>query len=363
MLLLKQGYEVWAVDRREVAMEGVTCFRESAILEGIDLVVLSSGIPKSHPQAQGRKVVGEAELALRFLPNRMVAITGTNGKSTLTLLVTHILNEAGIPARAVGNIGNSLGEYASAPDACQLLVVELSSYQLEHLSGRPFEGGLITNITPDHLDRYPSFKAYQEVKRSLRLRIKEGGWFIGEDSYLQLKGKEGYSLPEMAQLMCQRLGVESAAIERACASFQRPPHRMEEVKSHLGLYWINDSKATNPAATLYALSQLTERPLLIAGGASKGGSFEVWKRPFARKVKEVYLIGESALAIESALKGALPTFQCGSLHKAVRAACQRAERGETILLSPGCSSLDQFKNYEERGEMFKEEIGALEKER
>ncbi|MCB1110649.1 MAG: UDP-N-acetylmuramoyl-L-alanine--D-glutamate ligase [Chlamydiia bacterium] len=363
-LLLKQGYEVCAVDRRPQNIEGVEVYPEEALIEA-DLVVLSSGISRSHPQAKGQ-VIGEAELALRTLTNRMVGITGTNGKTTVVLLVTHVLTHEGIQARALGNVGHSLAAYACDPNPEEVLVVELSSYQLETLQTRCFDVGLITNITPDHLDRYPSFEAYRQTKLHLKNLVKEKGMFIySGDSCLQLTESEGYwqAIGEASTFcawqICQSFGVGWDAFNAALKTFKKPPHRMEFVTTINGVDYINDSKGTNIESVLYGVNQVEGPILLIAGGQGKGETFEKWKSPFLGKVKRVFAIGEAAKQIEETLQDVIPTLRCQNLQEAVRKAHEEAQTGDTILLSPGCASFDQFKNFEERGEMFKQEVRNL----
>jgi len=365
-LLLKQGYDVYAVDRTPQKMEGVTVYLEGEEIEA-DLVVLSSGIPQSHPQAKGN-VVGEAELAIRTLKNKMVGITGTNGKTTVTLLVTHVLNALGIPSRALGNVGASLAEYASASDPEEVLVVELSSYQLETLETAAFDVGLITNITPDHLDRYSSFEAYRKTKLRLKDLIRKGGTFIEErDSYLQLTKNERYwrligpHAVCMAWQICKIFDVMWEDFNAALVTFSKPPHRMEFVDLVEGITFINDSKGTNIESVMYGVNQAEGSIILIAGGQSKGDSFEKWRKPFMQKVKRIFAIGETALQIEKELGDSIPTLCCESLRVAVDKAREAAHSGDTVLLSPGCASFDQFKNYEERGEMFKEFIREVRK--
>ena len=366
-LLLKQGYEVCAVDREPQEVEGVSVYPEDTQIQA-DLVVLSSGIPVTHPQAKGT-VIGEAELALRELKNRMVGVTGTNGKTTTVLLITHVLNQAGIQARALGNVGNSLADYACNPDPDEVLVVELSSYQLETLHQKCFDVGLITNITPDHLDRYPSFKAYRETKLRLKELVRKGGTFImGGDSYLQVTENERYwrvigaELVHHAWQICEKFGVALDVFNAALKTFKRPPHRMEIVDHVGGVTFINDSKGTNIESVMYGVSQVEGPILLIAGGQSKGETFEKWKERFPKKVKGVFAIGETAAEIEKELIGVIPTARCENMQDAVDKALKEACAGDTVLLSPGCASFDQFKNFEERGEMFKEYIKKVRKQ-
>ncbi len=349
-LLLKKGWEVIGVDRTPEPIEGIVVVPETGDVGNVDLVVLSPGIPRSHPLAKGN-VIGEAELAFRTLKNRAIGITGTNGKTTLTLLMTHILNEVGIKARALGNVGNSLAEYACNPDLEEFLVVELSSFQLETMTTPAFELSVITNITPDHLDRYASFEEYANTKK----RIKDLS-----DSCLQLTEREGY-WGETAWLMCERLGITRKDFDRALKSFKRPPHRMEFVGEIDGIRFVNDSKGTNPEATIYAIKNTPGKLLLIAGGQSKQATFESWKKTFPGRVKEVFAIGETASQIKEELGGVIPVKRCTDLEEAVAAAKEKATQGETVLLSPGCASFDQFRNYEERGDKFKAYVGEVRK--
>lgn len=365
-LLLKQGHEVCAVDQKPQEMEGVVVYPEGEKIEA-DLVVLSPGIPRSHPQAKGN-VVGEAELALRVLKNRMVGITGTNGKTTVTLLVEHVLKAQGMKARALGNIGNSLSEYACDPDQEEILVVELSSYQLESLHTKCFDVGLITNITPDHLNRYPSFEAYRNTKLRLKDLVKEEGVFIEEgDSYLQLTENERYwqligiASTFCAYRICKEFEISLEAFNQALETFKRPPHRMEIVDTIRGVTYINDSKGTNIESVVYGVNQVQGPILLIAGGQSKGGTFEKWKTLFPGKVKEIFAIGETAEQLKQELSSTIPTQKCADLHEAVEKARQSAQAGDVVLLSPGCASFDQFKNFEERGNRFKEYIKEVRK--
>ena len=254
-LLLKKGYEVIVIDRTPQEIEGATFYLEGTPVEA-DLVVLSSGVSRSHPQAKG-KVIGEAELAFQTLKNRMIGITGTNGKTTVTLLVTHLLNACGIKSRAVGNVGLSLAGYAVDPDPEEVLVVELSSFQLETLMTPSLDVALITNITPDHLDRYPSFEAYQETKLHIGKLVKEGGIFFDHrDSYLHLTKSHRYwdeigsANVLSAWKICDWLGIKLEAFNSALATFKKPAHRMEFVRRYQGITFINDSKGTNVESVL-----------------------------------------------------------------------------------------------------------------
>ena len=361
-LLLKEGYDVLAVDKDRQEMEGVSVFPETAKIGPVDLAVLSPGISPKHPQAQGRCVIGEAALAFRYLNHFAIGITGTNGKTTCTLLLTHLLQTAGMAARALGNVGNSLSEYACDPDPQERLIVELSSYQLETFRAKKFDYGVLTTLSPDHLDRYDSFEAYKRVKYRLKQLVKGENFFYA-DSYLQLM-KNGQYLPfrgspilYVAWMISKKLGICWDVFCKGVESFKPLPHRMESVREVSGVIFINDSKGTNSGAVLYALSQLRSPIVLIAGGKGKKETFEEWKVPFRNKVKRVFAIGEIAAQLRETLEN---VTVCGSLEEAVTQAYAVSQRGETVLFSPGAASFDQFRNYEERGKAFIEYVNQLE---
>jgi UDP-N-acetylmuramoylalanine--D-glutamate ligase len=377
--LLHLGYEVVGVDQKPFEMEGVRHLEKEEIF---DLVILSPGVPPE--QAKGYDAIGEAELAFRHMKNRCIGITGTNGKTTLTLLITHVLNQGGIKARALGNVGSSLCEYLLSPDLDEVVVAELSSFQLETMTTPVFDYGVILNITPDHLDRYPSFEAYaktkcrleelvkekllisEEVARAFKSFFSEGKVeLIPADSCLQLTKKErywqiiGYDKALCAFAICKKFGITWDVFEKACQTFQKPEHRIEFVDEIGNVSFYNDSKGTNVEAVLYAISQLEGSIWLIAGGKSKGGSFMKWKTAFPGKVKEVFAIGETARQIEQELQESVTVSCFENLKEAVQNAYQKALKGDVVLLSPGCASFDQFSNYEERGRKFKECVLGL----
>lgn len=377
--LLARGKKVTVVDRNP---QQLTFFESSDRLhialeeeftdwQDVDEVILSSGIRPCHPLAQGKTVIGEAELALRTCGQRCVGITGTNGKTTVTLLVVHVLNCVGIPARALGNIGSPLTEYFLKPKSEEVLVVELSSYQLETLHARVFDGGVILNITPDHLDRYDSFEAYAAAKCRLERCLKPGA-----PLFIHAEGEAvfGHLLQEKKMISCVEQGFKnrhdhennSAAWElvklfgvtweqflAGVESFQKPPHRIEFVGKWRGVSYFNDSKGTNLDAVIRAVESMEGRVLLIAGGVDKGASYEAWMAPFAKKVKKIFTLGEAAAKMEKELTSHFEMAPCASLEEAVRRASSEASEGESVLLSPGCASFDMFRDYVHRGEEFK----------
>lgn len=310
---------------------------DEIVTEHPDIVVISPGYPLSHPVAvegrrSGAEIIGEMELGMRYVQNRCLAITGTNGKTTSTLLTTHVLNVTGTKAKAVGNIGIPLCSYLLDPDPSEVLVVEVSSFQIETMKTPIFAAGGITNITPDHLDRYGSYAEYVAMKHRLSHFVK-GPFYQGDDLPFYLSG------------------LSRTCFDEASQTFVRPPHRIEHIKTVDGISFYNDSKGTNVDAVCFAVKALPQPLILIVGGRDKGASYEVWNPLFENKVKRVLAIGEAAEKIQRELK--MDVEIVGTLENAFKRSLEYAREGDAVLLSPGCSSFDQFKNYEERGQVFK----------
>ena len=386
-----------------------------------DLVVVSPGVPMSMPELEAARAAGvptwaEVELASRFLGNTpMVAITGTNGKSTTTALAGALFSE---DRRAFvgGNLGTPLCEYVLSGQPADVVVAELSSFQLEGIERLRARVAAILNVTPDHLDRYPGLDAYAAAKARLFETQQPGDFAVAnlrddramamaaasraavytfgfgpparagarapDDGtgelwfYRQALGSpERYRLANralrgrhnlenaMAALLCARLlGVPGAAVQRGLDHFAGLPHRLELVRERGGVEWINDSKATNVDSTLVGLAAFpagTARVVLILGGRGKLAPYAPLQPLFPGRVKALLTIGEDAPAIEKELGGAAPTEGCGTLAAAVGRAASLAGPGDVVLLSPACASYDQFKSYEERGEHFRQLVGAL----
>jgi UDP-N-acetylmuramoylalanine--D-glutamate ligase len=368
----------------------------------VEMVVVSPGVPPTHPHyrealARGIEIVGEAELAFRRLPNRCIAITGTNGKTTVTMLVTHVLNASGIKARALGNVGEPLATYAMLPNPKEIVVAELSSYQIETMNTRVFDAGVILNITPDHLDRYTSMEEYARAKCGLSRCMKTGApLFV----YEQAVAEFGHLLPTAqikqygrnqtsffwtdkhavyreekietflplsyrqwgihesenaaaAWLLCRSFGVTDAQFFEACKTFKKPAHRIEYVATIGGIAYFNDSKGTNIDAVVQAVAAMQGPVVLIAGGVDKGASYTPWIEQLGKRVKRIVAIGQAAEKIRDELSGAYPVEIFNSLEAAVKRAASAATAGDFVLLSPGCSSFDMFRDYAHRGEEFK----------
>lgn len=379
-------------------------------LKTFDLLVVSPGVPSTHPiyqQAIEKKIplIGEVELACREIKKKTVGITGTNGKTTVTLLTTHVLNHAGKKAKALGNVGVPLTSALDDPDCSQaeIFVIELSSFQLETLQNKFIDAGTILNITPDHLDRYPSMEKYALAKIQLRHHLKPGGkLFVEENCFKEYKhlfesascltygysqhcnvstdtqsvyidGKKAFALPDpyrgkrshdlenmiSAFALCYTMGISPDQFVSALTTFKKPSHRIEFVKTVRGVRYIDDSKGTNIDAVLRAIEAVEGNIVLIAGGVDKGFPYTSWIAPFTNKVKCICAIGQSAKKMQQELNSQIPVEIFSTLEQAVKHASFIAKEGEAILLSPGCSSYDMFKDYAHRGNEFKRIVMGL----
>jgi len=358
-------------------------------------LIKSPGVPAQAPaivaaRARGITVIGELELAWRLIPNTFIAVTGTNGKTTTTELLGHIHREAGLPYAVAGNVGTALASLvgAVAPDA--VVVAECSSFQLEDTEAFAPEAAVLLNVEEDHLDRHGTFAAYREAKlrafahqgrddlavapRDLvgllpgaARRVVVGEDVAEHDGALAWRGERLLGLDELAlrgphnaqnamaaAAVCLARGVDPGAVRAGLRTFPGVPHRLEEVAREDGVLYVNDSKATNVASTLVALRSFEAPIHLIAGGRAKGSGFEALRAPAAERCAGVYLIGEAADALDAALAGAgVPVRRCGDLEHAVEDARAAAQPGDVVLLSPACTSYDQYPDYEARGAHFR----------
>ncbi|MFT4553023.1 MAG: UDP-N-acetylmuramoylalanine--D-glutamate ligase [Chlamydiales bacterium] len=407
-LLLKNGKNVVGIDDniqairsskeiKELEKQGLITRAPQNLkqLPNIDLVVVSPGVSQDHPLLKAAKkasieIIGEIELACRFVKQKIFGITGTNGKTTVTMMVSHVLNACGIPACIAGNIGEPLSaQILKHPD--KILVTELSSYQLDTLSTRALDAAVLLNISPDHLDRYNSYEDYVHSKFHIQQCIKEkGSFYINKDSASEWRkfllgpflafngeGKENieYILPvryrrsggyewenrSAAFSLCYEAGVSPQQFEKELENFKKAPHRLEFVREINGVAFINDSKATNAEAVVRAVESMQGKVILIAGGQDKGLSYKSWPEVFQGKVRCVCAIGETASKIAQELDKVSEVKIFESLNKAINFASSISKAGETVLLSPGCSSFDMFKDYEQRGEKFKQAVHQLQR--
>jgi len=382
------------------------------------LVVVSPGVPLTTPPVERARalkipVLGELELAFRFARAPIVASTGTNGKTTTTALVGEIFQKAGWRTLMAGNIGKPLVEEVERP--YDVIVLEVSSFQLETAEEFRPRVGAVLNITPDHLDRHLTMENYTRVKARLFAnqegqdfavlnyddprtknlaplcpgkvlyfsRLQElpagacvfDGWitFLGEgrrDPVLpvkELKIPGAHNLENaLAAVACSRaLGVAPETVAHVLRTFPGVAHRLEFVAEIDGVRYINDSKGTNPDASSKALQAYAEPIVLIAGGRNKGSDFTRFVRLIKEKARALVLLGESAGEIESVARreGVLNILRAGGLEEAVHLAKNAARPGDVVLLSPGCASWDMFKNYEERGELFKQVVLEIKAQR
>jgi UDP-N-acetylmuramoylalanine--D-glutamate ligase len=408
--LFASGAHVTAWDRRpgprdEVAEIVAVADPLEIDLTSFDGIVLSPGVPlNTHPiveraRAAGVPLIGDIELfaqARASLPrHKVVGITGTNGKSTTTALVHHLCEAAGVPSRMGGNIGLPILGQDPLP-AGGVYVLELSSYQIDLTWTLDCEAAALTNITPDHLDRYDSFEAYARSKaRLFEMQGKEHLAVFGcEDGptrafyaeeavsrlagrvecantallaerqrgWIGLKGPHNLQNAAIASAIAAELGLSPEAVERGLASFRGLPHRMEVLGTFGGITFVNDSKATNPASTAPALSAYPPDPNprvhWIVGGLPKGDDLDDCAPGFPN-VAAAYTIGEAGPRFAELLSPVMHVERCEMLVEAVRRAMAAAKPGDVILLSPACASFDQFKDYEARGDDFRQIVAGL----
>jgi UDP-N-acetylmuramoylalanine--D-glutamate ligase len=402
LLLLEHGITV------ETGRHGDRTFR------GQDLIVVSPGVPFDSPQLMqartlGEPVIGEVELAAQFLPSPIAAITGANGKTTTTTLAGQIIKAGNFPSVVAGNIGTPAITLVDQVKPETWIVLEISSFQLETIvSFRP-RIAVVLNITPDHLDRHKTFVNYVNAKARLfenqqpgdfsllnaddpttaglagrthaqlfwfsRKKEVERGAFVRaaniffRDGHrerqimplaeIPLKGAHNQENALAAVSVGALVGCEPAQIREAVRNFKAVEHRLEFVARIAGVDYYNDSKATNVDATIKALESFPANIHLILGGKDKGSDYTVLNDLLRQRVKRVYTIGAAAAKIESHIQGAAEVVHSETLENAIRQASQTATAGDIVLLAPACASFDQFKNYEHRGQVFKEVVHSL----
>lgn len=386
-LLLSLGYAVDGFDDKKENLSHPRIKQLNSLSEVVlshyGLLIVSPGVPSTHPllsqaEKDGIETIGELELGARYLNAPAIGITGTNGKTTVTTLVNHALNFANVSARALGNVGVPLcQELAVKPLKGDVAVLELSSFQLETMKTKCLDAAVILNITPDHLDRYSSMQEYAKAKIAIARSLKKGGklWIyhaiekefkpllegISYESFGEnAKDHHGENV-EAALLLCQSFGVTLEKFQASLKTFKKPSHRIEYVSEIDGVKYYDDSKGTNIDAVIKAVNSLSGNIVLIAGGVDKGFPYTSWIEPFKDKIKSILAIGQSAKLIASQLSPHFPVKLFETLELAIVQAKAIAKPGDTVLLSPGCSSYDQFRDYKHRGETFQKIVRNLSK--
>ncbi len=385
---------------------------------GQDLIVVSPGVPVDAPllvqaRALGEAVIGEIELAAQFLPGPIVAITGSNGKTTTTTLTGEILAAGGLPTLVGGNIGTPAISLAERAKPETVIVLEISSFQLETVRTFRPKIAVVLNVTPDHLDRHRTFEVYVDAKArifenqqsgdfavlneddptcvslaartraqvfwfSRQQEVKRGAW-VREGNILfrdaaqqrevmlvsEIPLKGAHNLENVLAAVCAGalMGCAPEKIRQAVRDFKAVEHRLEFVATIRGVDYYNDSKATNVDATIKALESFPAYIHRILGGKDKGRDYSVLNDLLRQRVKRVYTIGAAAAKIESQIVsskgGGVEVVHAETLENALRKANAVAQPGDVVLLAPACASFDQFKSYEHRGKVFKEIVGAL----
>lgn len=401
--LLASGARVTAWDNREEARSPLIGRAELADpvaidLTGFDGVVVSPGVPLNrHPIAEaaaryGVPVIGDIELfaqARADLPaHRVVAITGTNGKSTTTALVHHLCQAAGLPTRMGGNIGLPILGQDPLPEG-GVYVLELSSYQIDLTHSLAADVAALINLSPDHLDRYDGYEGYAASKARLfamqladqqavfgcgdrdtlriagdvaaarggNVHVVDPSLLSGQAHWPSLQGPHNLQNAAIAVEVARLLGIDEAQWRPALASFTGLPHRMERIAEHKGVLYINDSKATNPASTAPALAAFPKIHWIV-GGLPKGDDLDECA-PWFGHVVSAYTIGEAGPRFAEILEPVMPVHRSEMMSEAVRQAMEAARPGEVVMLSPACASFDQFRDFEARGDCFRQLVEAL----
>ena len=363
--LERRGVEVRRVDR------SLGDDTDPALLDGVELIVKSPGVPKEHPLVAAAHVPvwSEVELGARLLPVRLAGVTGTNGKTTTSELLGAMLG-----TKVAGNVGRALTELDGQVEDGELVVVELSSFQLEDVHQLRCEVAVLLNLEPDHLDRHGTLEAYREAK----LRIFENqrgddtavvprgfGAVPGDGVRVEfhvddalpaeplIRGRHNRENAAAATAAARALGATEEAIAAALRSFPGVQHRLERIATVGGVEYVNDSKATNVGAALRALEAIDAPIVLVAGGRGKGESFAPLADAARGRVKVAVLVGETAAELAGELdRAGVANETAGTLERAVERAAVAAEPGDVVLLSPAAASFDQFRDFEHRGEEF-----------
>ena len=423
--LLARGARVVATDSRpEDQLAGVAANlrKRGALLElgghfdqtfiSADLIVLSPGVPPeirplALARAHGVPITGEIELASRYVTAPIAAVTGTNGKTTVTSLMGDIMLKSGRKTFVGGNIGNPLIEFVAGSESAEVVVLEVSSFQLETIDEFKPKVGAWLNASPDHMDRYHALEDYYQAKarlfgrqgsddvavlnaddpivaavptRARRLlfsrlhEVENGAWLKGDRMVFSLDGRTAGELPlahikivgahnqenVMAAMLCAlSLGLDFGPIADAVSAFSGLPHRVELIREYRGVRYYDDSKGTNVGAVIKSLEGFENPVILIAGGRDKAGDFTALKELVGQKVKLLILLGEAAADMKAALGSEAETVMAQDMAEAVALASEQAVSGDVVLLSPACASFDMFEDYGHRGRIFADLVGKV----
>ncbi|HRE11051.1 MAG TPA: UDP-N-acetylmuramoyl-L-alanine--D-glutamate ligase [Ignavibacteria bacterium] len=431
-LLKKKGYEVFlsdAGDESKIDSDILAEIRRNEIehefgvhserVFDTDIVVVSPGVPQNSPVVQnalgkGLEVVSEIEAASWYCKGKVIAITGTNGKTTTTTLIGEMFKDAGYKTFVCGNIGIAFSDIVEETDERSIVVLETSSFQLDNIKKfKPFIA-ILLNVTPDHLDRYESFEKYLESKmriaenqnesdyfvfnyddelvrnssksvnsnrsafslsETVKSETKEGAYlnnldlvyyyYMGEENVIDtqkliIKGEHNVYNAMASVISAKIFGIEKEYIKKTLENFKGVEHRLEFVRELKGVKYYNDSKATNVNSVWYALKGFNEPLVLILGGKDKGNDYTQIEKEVKQHVKHIIAIGDSKQKVYDHFKDILPVTVAADMEDAVLKASQNAAENEVVLLSPACASFDMFDNYEHRGKVFKETVNALE---
>jgi len=430
-LLKKKGYEVFlsdAGDESKIDSDILAEIRRNEIehefgvhserIFDADIVVVSPGVPQNSPVVQnalakGLEVVSEIEAASWYCKGKVIAITGTNGKTTTTTLIGEMFKDAGYKTFICGNIGIAFSDIVEETDERSIVVLETSSFQLDNIKKfKPFIA-ILLNVTPDHLDRYESFEKYLESKmriaenqnesdyfvfnyddelvrnssksvnsnrsafslsETVKSETKEGAYlnnldlvyyyYMGEENVIDtqkliIKGEHNVYNAMASVISAKIFGIEKEYIKKTLENFKGVEHRLEFVRELKGVKYYNDSKATNVNSVWYALKGFNEPLVLILGGKDKGNDYTQIEKEVKQHVKHIIAIGDSKQKVYDHFKDILPVTVAADMGDAVLKASQNAAENEVVLLSPACASFDMFDNYEHRGKVFKEKVNAL----
>lgn len=426
-LLLRQGAVVVGSDLRtraelpetigQLERQGLRTelgHHPDTLLEGADFVLVSPGVPVDIPFLEGARgtgipVYGEIEVASWFCPASLIAVTGSNGKTTTTTLLGHMFQQGGWEVEVAGNIGSPFSAVADVLSPQGIAVLEVSSFQLETIEAFKPQTSVLLNFSPDHLDRHPGYEAYVTAKTrifenqdaqdtaiinaddpevlsvtenitsrtipfSITEVLDEGVFLSGDTLVARLRGVErmichiediplpgphNLSNVAAAAAVAMSYDVDPSVIQEAIQSFSGVEHRLEGVAEIDGVTFVNDSKATNVVAVQYALQSFQAPIILIAGGREKGTDFQPLRPLVSERVKHLVLLGEAAPQLRDALHDVVDMTDVGSMDEAVKRGFETADRGDVVLLSPACASFDMYHNYEERGADFKAAVGRL----